>query len=182
MTEEAKNEKTLDRRTVLKGAAWSVPVIAAAVATPMAAATTVGQDDLVPSLSGLFNLSLTLGPITVATINTPNTLTISNIGTDPSPEGATVAVQYPSSLLTLNIAGAGITVLGSDGDYQVVLPAIPAGDSLVITLGTTLDSLLNLSILQGLLGGPTPQVTAVVAGDSVTDNNSTASNIGITLL
>ena len=29
----------LDRRTIIKGAAWSVPVVAAAVATPLAAAT-----------------------------------------------------------------------------------------------------------------------------------------------
>src|SRR5690606_23566796 len=36
MTEE---NKGLSRRTVVKGAAWSVPVIAAAVATPFAAAS-----------------------------------------------------------------------------------------------------------------------------------------------
>lgn len=33
----------MDRRTVLKGAAWSVPVIAAAVAVPLAAASTSPQ-------------------------------------------------------------------------------------------------------------------------------------------
>lgn len=33
-------QRGLDRRSVVKGAAWSVPVIAAAVATPFAAATT----------------------------------------------------------------------------------------------------------------------------------------------
>jgi hypothetical protein len=37
MSDEQK--KTIDRRVVLKGAAWSVPVLAAAVATPMAAAS-----------------------------------------------------------------------------------------------------------------------------------------------
>ncbi len=34
----------LSRRTIVKGAAWSVPVIAAAVAVPMAAASTPQQD------------------------------------------------------------------------------------------------------------------------------------------
>lgn len=34
-----KNATGLHRRTVLKGAAWSVPVVAAAVATPLAAAS-----------------------------------------------------------------------------------------------------------------------------------------------
>lgn len=33
--------RTLTRRTVVKGAAWSVPILAAAVATPLAAASTV---------------------------------------------------------------------------------------------------------------------------------------------
>lgn len=67
----------LDRRTVVKGAAWSVPVLAAAVATPLAAATTVnwnagiatgcfvgieGVGGVVPS----FRVSETLGHNTTA--------------------------------------------------------------------------------------------------------------------
>ncbi len=43
MTEE--NKAGLSRRTVLKGAAWSVPVVAAAVAVPMAAASHHEPDD-----------------------------------------------------------------------------------------------------------------------------------------
>lgn len=39
MTEEVQNNQGISRRTIMKGAAWSVPVIAAAVATPMAAAS-----------------------------------------------------------------------------------------------------------------------------------------------
>lgn len=38
MTEEKKSG--IDRRTMLKGTAWSVPVLAAAIATPLAAAST----------------------------------------------------------------------------------------------------------------------------------------------
>lgn len=37
----------LDRRQVLKGAAWSVPVIAVAVATPQAAASTVPDEPII---------------------------------------------------------------------------------------------------------------------------------------
>lgn len=43
MTEE---KKTLSRRTVVKGAAWSVPVIAAAVATPFASASNATGTDV----------------------------------------------------------------------------------------------------------------------------------------
>src|SRR5690606_25750473 len=87
-------EKTeLSRRSLVKGAAWSLPVIAVAAATPMAAASTA-TSDLVPALSGPVDLALTLGPVNLATINVVNTLTISNIGTSASPAGATAAIAY----------------------------------------------------------------------------------------
>lgn len=35
---------TVERRTIIKGAAWSVPVIAAAVATPLATASTPTEE------------------------------------------------------------------------------------------------------------------------------------------
>src|SRR5690606_28595612 len=41
VTEES---KSFSRRTVVKGAAWSVPVIAAAVAMPLASASTINQN------------------------------------------------------------------------------------------------------------------------------------------
>lgn len=182
MTEEVQKNKGLSRRAVVKGAAWSVPVIAAAVATPFAAASVAGAD-LVPSLAGPLTLSLT-APIvgTVATVDTPSTLTITNLTATPSTAGNTVTVAYPSSLLTLNVTGTGISVLGSDGNLTITLPSIPANGSLTIQLGTVLDSLLNLSILTGLLGGGTPQMVATVAGDAVTSNNTAASNLGVSLL
>lgn len=177
MTEEIQKNKGISRRTIVKGAAWSVPVIAAAVATPLAAASLV-NDDLVPALSGPISLNLGL-----ATVTAVNTLTITNSGTDASPAGATAVVQYNSSLLSLNIAAVGgVTVGGADGNYTLTLPSIPAGGNIVIGLGTTLDSLLNVTLLTTLLGGPQQVMTATVSGDSVTGNNSTSSNIGISLL
>lgn len=181
VTEEIQNNKGLTRRTVVKGAAWSVPVIAAAVATPLAAASAAGAD-LVPTLSGPLTLSLTALGLPVATVSTPTTLTISNLTAAPSTAGNTVNVVYPSSLLTLNITGAGISLLGSDGNYTITLPSIPASGSLTIQLGTLLDSALNVGVLTGLLGGPTPQMVATVAGDAVDSNNTTAADMGITIL
>src|SRR5690606_30713830 len=105
-----------------------------------------------------------------------------NIGTSASPAGATAAIAYDSSLLTLNISGVGVDVLGSDGSYTLTLPSIPAGGDLVINLGTALDSLLNLTLLTSILGGPTPTMDVTLSGDGNAANNSTSSNIGITLL
>jgi hypothetical protein len=182
VTEEIQKNKGVSRRTLVKGAAWSVPVIAAAVATPLAAASVL-NDDLVPALSGPITLNLGLPPLTLATINTVNTLTITNNGTDASPAGATAVVQYNPGLLSLNIANvAGVSIGGADGNYTLTLPSIPAGGNIVIGLGTTLDSLLNVGLLTSLLGGPQQVMSATVTGDSVTGNNSTSSNVGINLL
>lgn len=51
MTEE---NKGFSRRTVVKGAAWSVPVIAAAVATPLAAASTTLDLTITGNCAGQF--------------------------------------------------------------------------------------------------------------------------------
>lgn len=178
MTEEIQKNTGVSRRTLVKGAAWSVPVIAAAVATPLAAASVL-NDDLVPALSGPITLSLGL----LASINTVNTLTITNNGTDASPAGATAVIQYTPSLLSLNIGPvAGVTIGGTDGNYTLTLPSIPAGGNLVFNLGTTLDSLLNLGLLTSLLGGPQQTMTATVSGDSVTGNNTASQNVGINIL
>jgi hypothetical protein len=178
VTEEIQKNKGISRRTIVKGAAWSVPVIAAAVATPLAAASVL-NDDLVPALSGPLTLNLGF----LASVTTVNTLTITNNGTDASPAGATAVVQYNPGLLSLNIATvAGVDVGGTDGNYTLTLPSIPAGGNIVIGLGTTLDSLLNITLLTSLLGGPQQVMTATVTGDSVTGNNSTSSDVGISLL
>ncbi|MFC4139906.1 MULTISPECIES: hypothetical protein [unclassified Microbacterium] len=172
----------LDRRTIIKGAAWSLPVVAVAAAVPAMAAST--DTDLVPALSGPITLTLSALGISVATISVVNTLTITNNGPAPTPATGTQAtVQYDPALLTLNIAAvAGVVVGGTDGNRTLSLPSIPAGGSLTIGLGSTLDSLLTLSVLTGILGGGTPQMTATVTGDSVTGNNSTAEDIGVTIL
>lgn len=181
MEDSTQRTHRVSRRALVKGAAWSVPVIAVAAATPLAAASTTNAD-LVPSFSGPLNLNLTV-IVPVATVNVVNTLTITNNGTTPSLAGATASVVYNPALLTLNIAQVGgITVLGSDGNYTITLPPIAPGASLNIDLGTTLDSLLTLSLLTTLLGGPQQTIAANVAGDDVTGNNSASSNIGITLL
>jgi hypothetical protein len=172
----------VSRRTLVKGAAWSLPVVAVAAATPLAAASTTGTD-LVPALSGPINLDLTALGLTVATVNVVNTLTIMNNGTVATPAtGTTASVVYNPALLTLNISGVGVQVLGSDGNYTLNLPSIPAGGSLTINLGTTLDTLLTLNLLTQLLGGPQQTLAASVAGDDVTGNNSASTNVGISIL
>lgn len=73
MTEIEMNEgasRGLDRRTIIKGAAWSVPVVAAAVVTPFAAATTP---------QGL--LDLNAGCVQIAGVQALPGFSVNNVGT-----------------------------------------------------------------------------------------------------
>ena len=103
MTEEIQKNSGFTRRTVVKGAAWSVPVIAAAVATPLAAASTVdvGAFALDGSCGVLGVLgpgfTLTAGPTTPLPVGTSiliNGTGIANIGVF-SVTGGTATVNAP---------------------------------------------------------------------------------------
>lgn len=102
MTDELK-KKDLSRRTMVKGAAWSVPVLATAVAVPAVSAS-VNNSSLswTSSITGLLTLTLLDGGGTLsaqALTTTPTEFTLTN-GTGPIDETATVtiAVGRPSGL------------------------------------------------------------------------------------
>lgn len=94
-------DKLIDRRTITKAAVWSVPVVAAAVAAPLAAASTAPEVDLwstarLPSapdgthtVDGNTN-SYYQGPRT-ATF----TYTFGNLGPDALPAGAMITIGLP---------------------------------------------------------------------------------------
>lgn len=123
MTEEVQPNKGLSRRAIVKGAAWSVPVIAAAVATPLAAAsgiTDVGAFSLAGSCGtlGLLGPGFTLqaGPTTPLPVGTTVIVTgsgVANIGVFSISGGtANVNVLSPTSrsfVLTAPLA-AGATI------------------------------------------------------------------------
>lgn len=182
MSEDNGKNVGIARRSVVKGAAWAAPVVAAAVAIPSVSASVVEQVDLVPALSGPLTLSLSALGVPVARIGVFNTLTITNQGTVASTGTETATLVYDSSLLTVNTLGLGVAVAGSDGNLIFTLPVIQPGASLTINLGTTLDSLLNLNLLTSLIGGGAQTMASTVSGDTVTDNNTVSQVVGITVL
>lgn len=98
-------EKTeLSRRTLVKGAAWSLPVIAVAAATPMAAASTTNANvDWSGTDTGLLSLQLLDGTGVLAAqvlITVPDEYTITNGAGAITNENATVtiAVGRPSGI------------------------------------------------------------------------------------
>lgn len=75
--------RSFDRRTVLKGAAWSVPVLAAAIATPMASASTTPQA----------LLDLNAGCIQVAGVSLFPGFSVNNVGDDTWAGGTITVVE-----------------------------------------------------------------------------------------
>jgi hypothetical protein len=122
-------ERTLERRTIMKGAAWSIPVIALAVATPAAAASDI---DL-----GAFHLNGTCGVLGV--LGPGFTLTAGP--TQPLPVGTTVTITGSgvANIGVFSVTGgtANVAVLSGTSRQITLTSAVPAGAT--IAFRTTLS-------------------------------------------
>lgn len=144
MTEEIQQEKGFSRRTIVKGAAWSVPVIAAAVATPLAAAST-GDVEL-----GAFTTAGTCGVLGV--LGPGFTLTAS--GTAPLPVGTTITITGSgvANIGVFSVTGgtASVAVLSGTSRQITLTSELPAGatiafrTTLSISVAFTLNEVVTL--------------------------------------
>lgn len=143
MTEEIQKNSGFSRRTLVKGAAWSVPVIAAAVATPLAAASGPNFDVAVSaSCTGNYDLDGLLGLIAGVPLVGP---------------GVATTVQ---NLL----AAVGITPFQSRGfTINAAEGTIPAGTQ--FTLATD-PGLIDLTLLSGAIQAGVLQIVTVNGGTS----------------
>lgn len=164
--DDALGQKLIDRRTITKAAVWSVPVVAAAVAAPLAAASTTPQVNLwstarlpasrdgVHTVGGVTN-DYYQGPRTAAF-----TYTFGNLGPDTLPAGAMVTIGLPFAAIWTTAA---LTITNSDG-YALT----PAG-----TRTQTIDEGPPLAVRQlwdFVLGSP------LASGASFTVNFSVPMN------
>lgn len=122
-------EKGLDRRTVMKGAAWSVPVIALAVATPAHAASIVDVGAF--ALRGSCGTLGVLGP----------GFTLQAGPTTPLPVGTTVTITGSgvANIGVFSVSGgtAAVSVLSNTSRQITLTAALPAGAT--IAFRTTLS-------------------------------------------
>lgn len=92
----------INRRTVLTAAAWSAPIIATAVATPLAAASGAPQFDLF--MSGLqqgSSVDLFTADLTMKyTDGFTGGFTLMNRGPEPAPAGTIVQMRYDNRIVT----------------------------------------------------------------------------------
>lgn len=114
----------ISRRTLVKGAVWSLPIVAVAVSTPFAAASTA-LAELTYDVAPLVTEEAPFGAVSIRVMNTsdvdyagPLTLT--------TPVWATTAA--------FAIPGAVVTSDGADTVWTIPAVTVPAGESLVLHL------------------------------------------------
>lgn len=137
----------VQRRTIVRGAAWSIPVIAAAVASPAALASTNVVDGF--RVDGTCGLLGTLGPgFTVAA------------GSAPIPVGTQIVLQS-TSVLTVNLVSlsgqglADVELLSSNRLGITLTQAIPAAGQLNIRWLLSVTVLTTTTATLTLPGGHT---------------------------
>lgn len=123
----------VQRRTLVAGAAWMIPVVATAVGAPLAAAS--GEAP---------TLAFTNGPYTVAACGTLKDVVIKAItdGTTAPPTGTLVTVTLPAGLTWSN-GETGSRPFSTDANGEVVLSgvkAIATSGSQTITASSTVAS------------------------------------------
>ena len=131
-----KTGRSVDRRTLLRGAAWSVPVVALAVATPAAAASDI---DL-----GAYSLAGTCG---VLGVQGPGFLLTAGPG--GIPVGTTIIVTGSGvpNIGVFSVTGgmANVAVISGNSRLITITGAVPANAVLAFrtTLSTTVAWTMN---------------------------------------
>lgn len=162
MSEPIKDPSGVSRRTVMKGAAWSIPVVAVAVATPLAAASTVDV--------GAYRLVGTCGILGV--IGPGFLLTAS----------ATAPVPVGTSIVIIGSGVANIGVFSATGGLANV--AVLSGTSRLVTLtadlpaGATLELRSTLSISVAF----TMNATSTIPSGYTATGAKTAGSVSSTLI
>lgn len=91
----------IDRRSVLTAAAWSVPVVAAVAATPLAAASAVGFDLFTNGLQRGDSATIFNGDATLRYLNNfADGFTLLNHGPLEAPAGTVVTMRYDNRVVT----------------------------------------------------------------------------------
>lgn len=124
----------IDRRTLTKGAAWSVPVIAAAVSAPAAAASTVAGQLVVTADCG----DLVLGDNPSFTLTATGGATAAQTFFIQSGEAVNASLQDAWT------TGGGVTLTVLSGNqWQFQIPALADGESVTFTSNAALVDLLT---------------------------------------
>ncbi|MFB2599477.1 hypothetical protein ACEXQE_16920 [Herbiconiux sp. P17] len=139
-------EPTLERRTIMKGAAWSIPVIALAVATPAAAAS--GDTDL-----GAYHINGSCGILGV--LGPGFTLTAGP--SEPLPVGTTVTIvgSGVANIGAFSVTGgtANVAILSGTSRQITLTSAVPAGATIAFRTTLSISVAFTLNATTSLPSG-----------------------------
>ncbi|KJL33501.1 hypothetical protein [Microbacterium azadirachtae] len=176
------------RRTILKTTAWSVPVIAAAVATPLAAASVAPDLQLTPYPLGDTIHGVSPDGLQSYDLGMVAAFGATTLGTDPTPAGSVVTLTFDSRLLsgpwlTLDayngtvVSVTGSTTSGNVTTATFVLPvAVPAGTALTFwphfapPAGSTPPWYTDLNGYSVSIAPPAGTTDPVLGNNTVTSN------------
>jgi len=179
----------LSRRTVVKAGAWSVPVIAAAVAAPLASASTVGFDLAAEPLNRGDGFSLFTADLTQSfSVGSPLGFIIGNRGTQPSPaEAISVQLRVDSRVWDVTgmtyafagdaptpVASTAPTISGDAATYTwTFVSSIPVGSDFTTGLTILFDLDMIAQYPNDHLDDYVPPIYTVIppSGDSDASNN-----------
>lgn len=160
MSADLKLSNSTSRRAVVKGAAWSVPVIAAAVAAPAASASTSELGAL--ALNGSCGVLGVLGP--------GFTLTASPTAPIPAGTVITIAGSGVANIGVFSVTGGLATVNVLSGTSRQVTLTAPLAAGQTLNLRTT----LSISVAFGLNASVTLPSGYTATGGKLSGNvNST---------
>lgn len=163
-------ENNISRRTLAKSAAWSVPVVAVAVAAPMAAASNT-TDYIVSrncALLGVlgslptFTLSASTGTIPVGTVLTLTAPAVANVNLTTSGlsagvlTGTTRTFTVTTAATTVSVAFTGINTAFLLQNFTFALVSLPTG-----SVDTNLGNNIATANVSGTSRSPLPGFTGV---------------------
>lgn len=153
--EDGTTEARLARRTIIKGAAWSVPVVAAAIATPLAAASVTP-----PANSANVQVPTGVPAGNFEDITITGRLTGQGAPVNaPLPEGTVVTftASDPDAVISVAASSGIADITGPDGGvWTVVLaPGVTTASATV-----AFDRPVTITVIVSLPGGATSTGTA----------------------
>ncbi|SFR51742.1 hypothetical protein SAMN04488591_1663 [Microbacterium azadirachtae] len=182
------NVRAVPRRTILKTAAWSVPVIAVAAATPLAAASVAADLQLTPDPRGDTLHGVSPDGLQSYDLSVVASFSATTLGASPTPAGSVVTLTFDSRLfsgpwLTLDTYGGTIvsvassTTAGNVTTASFTLPvAVPAGTGLTFwphfapPAGSTPPWYTDLNGYSVSIAPPAGVTDPVLGNNTVTSN------------
>lgn len=154
----------VSRRTLVKGAAWSLPVIAVAAATPFASASVAWNATVTADCSGDYDISVLTGIVGAGLVGVVQTA-LGVLGLQPNatreftvtattgdiPAGTSYVLEDPNALLTVSglesVIGAGVAgVVSTAGGFVLTLTnPITNGNSFTVDVYRALVNVGALS-------------------------------------